>query len=100
MTADARTPLIVTLYSRPGCHLCEVMKATVLEVAGRLPLTVQDVDVSSDPVLTARYGEDVPVLTAGDTEIARHRATVDELVERLTRAARSSPPYATNGGRP
>lgn len=88
MTDAPQPPLAVTLYSRPGCHLCDVMRAALLDVATRLPLAVEDVDISTDPALTARYGEDVPVLVAGPTEIARHRATAAELVDRLTRAAR------------
>ncbi len=88
MTDGAQPPLAVTLYSRPGCHLCDVMRAALLDVATRLPLAVEDVDISTDPTLTARYGEDVPVLVAGRTEIARHRATAAELFDRLTRAAR------------
>jgi hypothetical protein len=33
---------------------------------------VEIVDVDSDPALKARYGEHVPVLVDGDTELFRH----------------------------
>jgi thioredoxin reductase (NADPH) len=35
-----------------------------------VPVTI--VDVEGDPALKARYGEHVPVLVAGDTELCRH----------------------------
>ena len=47
---DGRRPLMVrlTLYSRPGCHLCEEMKATVDRVATSVPLQVDEIDVSTE----------------------------------------------------
>ena len=47
------------LYSRPGCHLCEMAK-TALEKAN---IPVRVVSVESDPALEAAYGIEIPVLT-------------------------------------
>jgi hypothetical protein len=47
------------LYSRPGCHLCEMAKIA-LEKA---KLSVAEVSVESDPALEAEYGIEIPVLT-------------------------------------
>ena len=47
------------LYSRPGCHLCEIAK-TALEKAN---LNITEVSVESDPALEAEYGIEIPVLT-------------------------------------
>jgi Glutaredoxin-like domain (DUF836) len=47
------------LYSRPGCHLCEMAK-TALEKAN---LNITEVSVESDPALEAEYGIEIPVLT-------------------------------------
>lgn len=55
------------LYSRPGCHLCDEMAATLRAL--RVPFVVVNVD--EDAALNAAYGEHVPVLTRGDAEIAR-----------------------------
>jgi thiol-disulfide isomerase/thioredoxin len=81
----APPPIVVTLYLRPECHLCEDMKAALQQVAARVPLTLREIDISTDAALTARYGEDIPVVEAGGSEIARHRATAAELLDRLTR---------------
>ncbi len=48
------------LYTKPGCHLCEEARA-VIEVAA-LGLVVNEVDISENPELMARYGLRIPVL--------------------------------------
>ena len=40
-------------------------------------------DVRENAELLRRYGHEIPVLLAGDVEIARHRITPEELVARL-----------------
>jgi thioredoxin reductase (NADPH) len=40
-------------------------------LGAEFPLTIIDVD--RDPALKRQYGEHVPVLVAGDTELCRHR---------------------------
>jgi glutaredoxin len=52
----------LTLYGKPGCHLCDDALATVERVSARRGVPVEQVDVSRDPVLFARYGERIPVV--------------------------------------
>jgi glutaredoxin len=52
----------LTLYGKPGCHLCDDARAAVERVTARHKVPVEQVDVSRDPVLFARYGERIPVL--------------------------------------
>jgi glutaredoxin len=52
----------LTLYGKPGCHLCEDARATVARVIGRRGVGLTEVDITLDPVLHARYGERIPVL--------------------------------------
>ena len=40
-------------------------------------------DVREDPELLRRYRNDIPVLLAGDVELARHAVTADEVLARL-----------------
>ena len=40
-------------------------------------------DVRDDPELLRRYRHDIPVLLAGEVELARHRVTRAELAGRL-----------------
>ena len=69
----------LTMYSRPGCHLCDEMKAVVDRVAAREPLTVQVVDISGDPELEARYGTEIPVLLVDGRKAAKYRIQEEEL---------------------
>ena len=69
----------LTLYSRPGCHLCDEMKAVVQRVAGANPIAIEIVDISTDPQLEARYGLEIPVLLVDGKKAAKYRVTEEEL---------------------
>ena len=62
--------IALTLYSRPGCHLCDDMKAVVERVARTsTPVpTIEVIDISSDPELEALYGLEIPVLLVNGKE--------------------------------
>jgi glutaredoxin len=54
----------VTLYSKPGCHLCEEARAVVEQVCSELGEGFEEVDITSGPDaerLTRAYGEEIPV---------------------------------------
>ena len=73
----------LTLYTRPGCHLCDTMKNVVGEVAREEPVTLREVDVTSDPGLERRFGTEIPVLAHGERVVARVRTTRAALLESL-----------------
>jgi glutaredoxin len=52
----------LTLYGKPGCHLCDDARAAVERVTARREIPLEQVDISRDPVLYKRYGERIPVL--------------------------------------
>lgn len=51
----------VTLYTRPGCHLCEDARAVVARVCDELGESFVEVDITTDEDLQDRYGEEIPV---------------------------------------
>jgi thiol-disulfide isomerase/thioredoxin len=65
----------LTIYSRPGCHLCDEMKAVVERVVQSAagPLTIEAIDISADPALEARYGVEIPVLVIDGKKVAKYR---------------------------
>ncbi len=69
----------LTIYSRPGCHLCDDMKAIVERVARAVPLTLEEIDISTDPDLERRYGLEIPVLLVDGKKAAKYRIGEDEL---------------------
>jgi hypothetical protein len=62
----------LTLYHRPGCHLCEQMLAALYFTYGD-ELEVRLVDVDADPVLKREYGTRIPVLAAGSQVLCEAR---------------------------
>jgi glutaredoxin len=66
----------IVVYTRPGCHLCDVAK----EVLARHGLAFSEVDIDADPELRSRYDQCVPVVVIDGKE--RFRGRVDELLLR------------------
>jgi glutaredoxin len=78
--------LDVTLYSRPGCHLCEAAKAAIDPLLAEFGATLHEVNIDGDAVLTERYGWDIPVLFVGTRKAAKHRINVRQLRRQLKEA--------------
>ena len=81
----------LTLYSRPGCHLCDDMKALVARVAAAIgaKVALEEVDISKDRELEARYGLEIPVLMVDGRKVAKYRIAEAELARLLTARATS-----------
>ena len=77
--------IALTLYSRPGCHLCDDMKAIVERVArtSTPEPTIEVIDISTNPELEALYGLEIPVLLVNGKKAAKYRVTEDELLRIL-----------------
>ena len=76
----------LTIYSRPGCHLCDEMKAVVRRVSASVPVSLEEIDISGHAELERLYGLEIPVLLADGKKVAKYRITEDQL-RRLLRAA-------------
>ncbi|MEJ2643331.1 MAG: glutaredoxin family protein [Gammaproteobacteria bacterium] len=74
------------LYGRAYCHLCSDMEDALRLLQDALGFTLAVYDVDADPALERRFGELVPVLMAGDTEICHY--FLDERALRKYLAAR------------
>jgi hypothetical protein len=88
--AQARRVSIM-IYSRPGCHLCDEMKAVVARVARSVPLTLEDIDISADPALETLYGREIPVLMIGGKKAAKYRVAEGTLRRLLLAYLPTSP---------
>jgi glutaredoxin len=78
----ARVPT-VTLYGKPGCHLCDDARATVRDVLAGRDVEVLEVDVTLDPVLERRYRERIPVIALDGEELFDYVVDPDLLRDRL-----------------
>ena len=58
--------LTVTLYTKDGCGLCDEVKAKLAELAKAFPHDLQEVDITKDADLFARYRFSIPVVKIGE----------------------------------
>lgn len=79
----AAGPREVTLYTRPGCHLCEEAKATIAPLLREFGASLREVNIEKDEVLEERYGWDIPVIFIGARKGAKHRVDVEQFRRRL-----------------
>jgi hypothetical protein len=90
------TPPVVTLYAKPGCHLCEAVHQAIDQVRTRRPFDVVVRNILDDPGDFERYQYAIPVVLLNGVEIARYRLTAAELLRALDDSESGKP---RRGGR-
>lgn len=85
--------LTVTIYMRPGCHLCEEAVERLRAIAAAQPggeslIEIDEVNIERDDQLHARFLELIPVIEIEGETVAqlieyRDRAFADEIIDRL-----------------
>jgi glutaredoxin len=83
--------MIVTLYSKPGCHLCENARALLDELASERRFAVDEIDIQRDAALFERFRHDIPVVLVDGVEIARGRIDERHLIAALARSGQDAP---------
>ena len=78
--------MLVRLYSRPGCHLCDAAREVILLERARSPFVFEEVDIEGDDTLELEYGIRIPVVSIDGEE--RFEIEVDPVE---FRAALASP---------
>ena len=73
------------LYSKPGCHLCEEMKAEMSKANCAGLYELQEINIDSDAELFARYRNDIPVLSINGVEAFKHRLSAADFRDYLNR---------------
>lgn len=79
-------PRDVTLYSRPGCHLCEEAKTAIAPLLREFGAILREVNIDEDANLKERYGWDIPVIFIGARKTAKHRVDVGQFRRQLEEA--------------
>lgn len=80
-------PRDVTLYTRPGCHLCEEAKAAIAPLLGEFGAHLREVNIDQDVVLKERYGWDIPVIFIGQRKAAKHQVDLAQFRRQLEEAS-------------
>jgi glutaredoxin len=76
-------PPEVTVYSRQGCHLCDVVKEQLARLQQRAAFTWREIDIDSDPALLARYNDEVPVVFLDGRKAFKYHLDEAEFLRRL-----------------
>jgi glutaredoxin len=73
----------VVVYSRKGCHLCEVVKESLSKLSRRGGFTWQEIDVDADSDLRRQYNDEVPVVFIDGRKAFKYRMDEQEFLRKL-----------------
>ncbi|HEU5334886.1 MAG TPA: glutaredoxin family protein [Terriglobales bacterium] len=78
-------PHEIVLYSRKGCHLCEIVKESLAKLARQTQFSWQEIDVDSDDGLRRRFTDEVPVVFINGKKAFKYRMNEQEFLRKLSR---------------
>jgi len=73
----------VVVYSRRGCHLCEVVKESLSKLSRRGGFTWREIDVDGDVELRRQFNDEVPVVFIDGRKAFKYRMDEKEFLRRL-----------------
>ena len=73
----------VTLFSRPGCHLCDDARETLEAVRATHPFVMEERDIEADDAPFRAYLERIPVVLLDGTELYDFHVDAVDLRARL-----------------
>ena len=76
-------PREVVVYSRKGCHLCEIVKESLSKLQRRGGFQWREVDVDSDDDLRRRFTDEVPVVFIDGRKAFKYRMDEQEFLRKL-----------------
>ncbi len=76
-------PRQVIVYSRKGCHLCEIVKESIVKLHKRGGFTWQEIDVDSDSEIRRLYNDEVPVVFINGRKAFKYRMNEKEFLRKL-----------------
>lgn len=75
----------VVVYSRKGCHLCDIVKTTLAELQRENAFAWREVDIDADPVLRLKFNDEVPVVFIDGHKAFKYRMDGREFLRALAR---------------
>ncbi len=73
----------VILYSRKGCHLCEIVKESLVKLERHGSFAWREVDVDSDPEVRRLYNDEVPVVFINGRKAFKYHMNEQEFLRKL-----------------
>jgi glutaredoxin len=78
-----RVSIEVVVYSKPDCHLCDEVKATLERVRQSHPFALSEVNILEDPTSYARLKEEIPVVFVNGRKAFKYRLDETDFIRRL-----------------
>jgi glutaredoxin len=76
-------PRNVVVYSRKGCHLCEVVKESLDKLSRRGGFIWREIDVDTDDDLRRKYNDEVPVVFIDGRKAFKYKMNEQEFLRKL-----------------
>jgi glutaredoxin len=73
----------VVIYSRKGCHLCEIVKESLSKLQRQGSYNWREVDVDSDENLRRQFTDEVPVVFIDGRKAFKYRMDEREFLRKL-----------------
>jgi glutaredoxin len=73
----------VVVYSRKGCHLCEVVKESLSKLSRRGGFHWREIDVDADAELRRQFNDEVPVVFIDGRKAFKYRMDEKEFLRKL-----------------
>lgn len=77
--------MVITLYEKPGCCLCDNARALLDEYASDIAFELREVDIRDDPAVFDRYRYRIPVIAIDGQEMLEGRIEAGDLAHLLLR---------------
>ena len=78
------SPRQVVVYSRKGCHLCEIVKESMTKLHRRGGFTWQEIDVDSSEELRHKFSDEVPVVFIDGRKAFKYHMDEREFLRKLS----------------
>ena len=76
-------PHQVLLYTRKGCHLCEIVKESLVKLERHGSFTWREIDVDSNAEIRRLYTDEVPVVFINGRKAFKYRMNEQEFLRKL-----------------
>jgi glutaredoxin len=81
--SPSAAPRTVTLFGRPGCHLCDDARAVLERLQGELAFRLAERDIEADDATFKAYLERIPVIALDGEELYEFFVDEPDLRARL-----------------
>ena len=77
----------VVVYSRKGCHLCDIVKNQLGQLQPGNNFHWREIDIDTDPELKQKYNDEIPVVFINGRKAFKYRIDPAQFLKTLKRRA-------------